>query len=127
MSAQTRELARRWFEEVWNERRADTIEELVHPHCIGHHEGRMTRGSADLKVMRDQLLTMVADLRVVIEDICAEDDNAVVRWRFAGVSSAGSRKPISFEGMTWLKFSEGKVIEGWDRWNQAAFLQQVAM
>jgi hypothetical protein len=87
----------------------------------------MTRGSADLKVMRDQLLTMVADLRVVIEDICAEDDNAVVRWRFAGVSSAGSRKPISFEGMTWLKFSEGKVIEGWDRWNQAAFLQQVAM
>jgi hypothetical protein len=29
--------------------------------------------------------------------------------------------------MTWLKFSEGKVIEGWDRWNQAAFLQQVAM
>ena len=123
MSAKNRELARRWFEEVWNERRSDTIAELVHPDSIGHHEGGMTRGSAEVKAMRDQLLELVPDLKLIIEDIVADGDDAVVRWRFAGVCATGSCSPVAMEGITWLKFADGRIIEGWDRWNQAAFVQ----
>lgn len=75
--------------------------------------------------MRDNLLALIPDLTVRIEDIVADDSNAVVRWRFSGTSSVGYRPAVAFEGMTWLKFSDGLIIEGWDRWNQAALAQQL--
>jgi steroid delta-isomerase-like uncharacterized protein len=126
-----RELARRWFLEVWNERRSDTIEELAHPQCAGHHEGQESRGPRDIEAMRAQLVHLMPDLHVVIEEIIAEGDNAVVRWRFEGthcgempgVPATGRR--CGFAGITWLKFRHGQVVEGWDRWNQAAFIQQL--
>jgi len=127
MSEQIPDLARRWFDEVWNQKRSDTIDLLVHPECVGHHEGQTTKGGAEILAMRDQLLALMPDVKVTIEEIVADETNAVVRWKFAGNSSAGSRQPLSFDGLTWLKFSDGRIIEGWDRWNQAAFLQQLAV
>ncbi|MEA3208525.1 MAG: hypothetical protein QOE70_1582 [Chthoniobacter sp.] len=127
MSESSRELARRWFDEVWTQRRSDTIDELIHPDCVGHHEGETTRGGAAFKALRDQILGLVPDIRLEVEEIVADENNAVVRWRFTGRCSTGSCKPVAFEGMTWLKFSKGKIIEGWDRWNQAAFVQQLSL
>jgi predicted ester cyclase len=127
MSERTRSLALRWFNEVWNEKRSDTIGQLVHPECVGHHEGQTTRGVEDIQAMRDQLLMLVPDLEVRVDGIVVDAENAVVRWTFSGRNSGGSRQPISFSGMTWLKFSGDQIVEGWDRWNQAAFLQQLAL
>lgn len=127
MSEQIRDLAHRWLEEVWNQKRSDIIDLLVHPACVGHHEGQTTCGGAEIRAMRDQLLTLMPDVTVTIEEIVADETNAVVRWKFTGTSSAGSRQPLSFDGLTWLKFSGGRIIEGWDRWNQGAFLQQLAV
>jgi len=57
MSKETSELARRWFEEIWNERRVETIDELAHPECVGHHEGQpASKGAEAFKTFRRQLL-----------------------------------------------------------------------
>lgn len=127
MSEQTRALAVRWFEEVWNQKQTDAIFALAHPECVGHHEGQTTQGFEQIQAMRDQLLALIPDLTVKIDDVVADDGNAVVRWTFSGRNAGGSRQPISFSGMTWFKFSENKIVEGWDSWNQAAFLQQLAL
>jgi hypothetical protein len=37
-------LARRWFEEVWNQRRADTIDEMLAPDAVSHLETGLLRG-----------------------------------------------------------------------------------
>jgi hypothetical protein len=29
--------------------------------------------------------------------------------------------------MTWLVFSEGRIVKGWDSWNQGLLLQQLTM
>ncbi len=126
-----RELARQWFEAVWNERSSDAIFRLAAPTCLGHHEGEVTKGPADLEVMRDRLISLLPDLRVIIEDIVADGDDAVVRWRFRGAHTGASGpiaptgRAVEFAGMTWLKFRDGQIVEGWDSWNQAALLQQL--
>jgi len=131
MNEKTNTLARRWFDEVWNQRRSNTIFSFVAPACIGHHEGEETNGPAEVEAMRDRLLGMLPDLQVVIEDVISDTDDAVVRWRFTGThtGAAGPLKPtghvVSFAGMTWLKFRDGQIVEGWDNWNQAALLQQL--
>lgn len=120
-----RELARRWFEEAWNERRDDVFADLVDAGCLGHHEDRVTQGPGEVKAMRDVMVGLIPDIKVTIEAILVEGQEAVVRWRFAGTASSQAR-PVEFHGMTWLKFRDGRIIEGWDRWNQGGFVQQIS-
>jgi len=127
----THDLARRWFDEVWNQRNRETIYSLADPSCAGHHEGEETRGPADIESMQARLLSLLPDLEVAIDDVLSDGDDAVVRWRFTGIHSgvdgpiAATHRKVSFAGMTWLKFQDGRIVEGWDSWNQAALMQQL--
>ncbi len=131
MNQETNTLARRWFAEVWNQRKRETIFSLVDPACAGHHEGEETTGPEDLAAMHDRLVGLLPDLKTIVEDVVADGDDAVVRWRFTGThtGTVGPLKPtgraVKVCGMTWLKFRDGRIVEGWDHWNQAAFLQQI--
>lgn len=131
MNQVTQDLARQWFEAVWNQRDPEIISVMARPDCIGHHEGELSRGPADLEAMRERILALLPDLHVTIEDILSDNDDAVVRWRFTGTHSGeaglipATHRRVSFTGMTWMKFQEGRIVEGWDCWNQAAMMQQL--
>jgi steroid delta-isomerase-like uncharacterized protein len=84
MSEQNRTLARRWFEEVWNQRNVDTVHEILDAEAIGHMEGFETRGHDDFKKVRAGLLDAFPDMNIDVEDTVAEGDNVVVRWRARG-------------------------------------------
>ena len=109
MSQDAAQLARRWFEEVWNQQRDETIRELA----------------------RAQLLDAFPDMRVAVEDMIAQGENVVVRWRAnathigAAMDLKPSQRAVSFRGMTWMLFRDGRMIEGWDAWNQGALLQSL--
>jgi steroid delta-isomerase-like uncharacterized protein len=131
MSTKNAALARRWFEEVWNERRDATVEELMHSEAVGHMEGLEIRGPSEFLSARATLLQAFPDLRVEVDGIVAEGDDVVVRWsakgthRGEGLGSAASRKSAEFRGMSWLHFREGRIVEGWDAWNQGRLLQDL--
>jgi len=131
VTALNRQLAIRWFEEVWNQRRRATIHELVAPAAAGHLEGQEIAGSEEFSLFADELLNALPDLAVTIEDVVADEENAVVRWRFHGTHKGKGMgleptgREVFCSGMTWLKFREGKIVEGWDRWNHGAFVQQL--
>ena len=131
MNEQNAQLVRRWFEEVWNQRRIETIDELTPPDLIGHHEMQTTRSRDDFKRFHAQILELVPDVRAVVEDVLASETDAVVRWRFSGTNRQVPGE-LTFAGMTWLRIREGKFVEGWDCWNPAPvvemqqFLEQAA-
>jgi steroid delta-isomerase-like uncharacterized protein len=131
MNAQNRTLSRRWFEEVWNERRTATIEEILAPDAIGHMESGEVTGVEPFKQTRDQFLTAFPDLRFEIEDVVSDGDDVVVRWRASGTHSGDglglepTHQPIAVRGITWHRFKDGVMVEGWDSWNQEALLQRL--
>lgn len=124
-------LARRWFEEVWNERRDATVEELMHSDAVGHMEGLEVKGPSEFLSARATLLQAFPDLRVHVDGIVAQGDDVVVRWSARGthhgegLGFAASRKSAEFRGMSWLRFEGGKIVEGWDAWNQGRLLQDL--
>ena len=132
MEQQSVVLARRWFEEVWNERRPEAVDELMAADGVGHHEGVETHGPTEFKEVRQQLLAAFPDIRISIEDVVGDDTQAVVRWRASarhrgelmGIKASG--RDVDFPGMTWFRFRDGQVVEGWDSWNQGALLQKLA-
>ena len=132
MAHDVRTLARRWFEEVWKASGEPTIDELMDEGAIGHMEGIEVRGPAAFKAARAQLLGAFPDLGIYVEEIVADGDNAVVRWNVAAshegddLGIPASHRHVRFRGITWLKFRDGRIIEGWDAWNQGALIQELA-
>jgi len=127
------QLARKWFEEVWNQRMEATVYELLHPDVVGHMEGLEVRSPSDFAQARAALLDGLPDLRVTVEAVISEGDDVVVRWsatgthRGPGLGLAPSLRRATFRGMSWMVFSEGRIVEGWDSWNQGLLLQQLSV
>jgi steroid delta-isomerase-like uncharacterized protein len=129
----TARLARRWFEEVWNERHVEMVDELAAPDCLGHHEDGDTHGREEWKRrMYGEFVAAIPDVRVVVEDVIAAGAYAVVRWRFSGTHSGfGAGLPptgrrVDVRGMTWFRFEHGKIVEGWDCWNIGGFRERLS-
>jgi len=129
MTIDHRALATRWFEDNWNRRRVEVVDELLAPEAAGHMEGGDVRGRDEFKAVRAALLGAIPDLRLTIEDTLAEGNQVAVRWRVEGTHRgdhfgfAASQRPVNFRGITWLRFDGGQIVEGWDTWNHGALMQ----
>ena len=129
MLEENRSLVKRWFEEVWNQRLAATVNEFFSPTGIGYMEGAKVVGPAEFIQARDMLLNAFPDIRVTVNQVVAEGDSVVVRWSAAGThlgDSLGFRATstaVTFNGMTWLRLVNGQIVEGWDAWNQGQLLE----
>ncbi|MGE0442354.1 MAG: ester cyclase [Gemmatimonadales bacterium] len=124
-------LARRWFEEVWNQRNLGTVDELMRPGSPGHMEGGEVAGPNGFKQAHAALLHAFPDFRVTVEDTVAEGDHVVLRWRATAthrgpvVGLPATNERVSFRGMTWFTFADGQIVEGWDTWNQGAVFDRL--
>jgi steroid delta-isomerase-like uncharacterized protein len=132
MAADNTALARRWFEEVWNQRRTDTIDELVAPDGVSHTEMGPLRGPDEFKAKAHApFLAAFPDLHITVEATVAQGDSVVVRWHATGTHGgdcfgcAPTGKPISIRGMTWIRYRDGKMVEGWDCWNQTGLIESL--
>ena len=129
MKDDAKTIARRWFEEVWNDRHDDAVDELMAKDAYGHVEGGEVRGPDDFRKMREMFFSALPDVRIVIEDILAEGDRAAVRWRAEGTHGGEgfgferTNEPVTVRGTTWLIVRDGKIVEGWDTWNLGALVQ----
>lgn len=126
--ADARELGRRWFEEVWNKRREESIDELMAPDAYGHIEGGEFRGPSGFREMQGMFLAALPDVQIEIEDIVADGDRAAVRWHARGTHTgegfgfAASKRSVDVRGTSWLVVKDGKIVEGWDTWNLTGLL-----
>lgn len=130
MSAQNIATARRWMDEVWNQGRTETIWELVTPESVCHSESGDMRGAEGFIAQGyTPLRTVFSDVHVNVEDAVGDGDRVVLRWtttarhtgNMPGMPATGRR--VTFRGMTWIRFENGKMMEGWDCWNQTGLFQ----
>ncbi|MFI5179839.1 MAG: ester cyclase [Thermoanaerobaculia bacterium] len=124
-------LARRFIDEVWNRGRSEVVRELLHPQAVGHLEGFEVRGPEGFLPAWASLLGAFPDLKIIIQALVEQGDNVVVRWTASGTHKGPhlgvppTMKLIGFRGITWLRFSEGRIIESWDSWNQGRLIHDL--
>ncbi|NNJ25939.1 ester cyclase [Alienimonas chondri] len=124
MALDTTALATRWFEEVWNHRRAETIDELLTAESVCHTDDGPVCGPDGFKQrLYHPLLAAFPDLRIQVEGVLAQDDQVVVRWSAVGVHSGEglgfppTQDSASFRGITWVRICDGKFQEAWQTSN----------
>jgi len=127
-------IARRDFEEVWNQGNLDAIEEICTPVGFGH-----MGGGPDINTIEDykQYVTMYRtafpDIHFTFEDEIAQGDKVVIRWTVTGthkgdlmgISPTG--KQCTGTGITIYRFSGGKIQESWSNWDDLGMLQQLGI
>jgi steroid delta-isomerase-like uncharacterized protein len=127
-------LVHRWFEEVWNQGREDTIDELLAKdgRIFGLGENDVeVRGPYGFKPFFRNLRTSFPDMKIRIEDTIAEGNKAAVRVVLEGTHSGGglgippSGRRVRIAGIVMVAAADGKLIAGWNSWDQLGLLRQV--
>ena len=133
MSEQNKTLVRRWFEQVWNRGRAESIDELLSERSVVHGLGTDLRGPAGFKPFHAAYRDAFPDLALQIEHMLADDDLVAVHWSATathgggGLGFAATGKRVSFSGMTLIRVEGNKLIEGWNSFDQLGLLQQLGV
>jgi steroid delta-isomerase-like uncharacterized protein len=128
------QIMRRWFQEVWNEGRTETIHQLFSSEGVAHGQESPEAelcGPAEFEAFVKKTRGAFPDMKLVVEDVFATGDKGVLRW--SGVMThtgdtmgmPGSGRPVQLRGITLVRFAGGKVVESWDNWDQLGMLQQI--
>lgn len=134
MSEANKAIVRRWFEEVWNQGREETIDELFAIGGIGYGLGDTdvpTRGPAEFKLFANNLRGAIPDIHMTIEDIMAEGDRLTVRITVEGTHKgnqlgvAATGRRIRIAGVVIIRIEHAQIVEGWNSWDQLGLLRQI--
>jgi steroid delta-isomerase-like uncharacterized protein len=124
MAVDCEALARRWFEEVWNARRGEVIDELLTTESVCFAEDGPIRGPAEFRARLHQpFLAAFPDLAVEVVATLARGDEVVVRWTAVGTHTGDglgfppTQQRAQFQGITWLRVRDGRLVEGWQSSN----------
>lgn len=116
----------RWFQEVWQKRNADAITAMLTPDAKGHLEGgQEIVGPDEFVAFHRELVAAMPDMKLEVLRVLSDDTDVCVHWQVAGTHSGcgfglqPTGKELPFSGMSWLRVEGGKIVEGWDCWNQA--------
>ncbi len=130
--ADVKALARRWFDEVWNRRNAGAIFEMMDGDCEGRGMVGPIRGPEEWRERQyAPFVDAFPDLHLEIEGVTGENDEAVVRWRAtgthggAGLGFPATGKLIDLTGITWMRFRDGRIVEGRDAFDLGGMVQRL--
>jgi steroid delta-isomerase-like uncharacterized protein len=127
-------LIRKWFDEVWNEGREATIDEMCAKEAVGHgqtHDGSDIVGPDRFKEFWRAFRAAFTSMHVEIHQTIEQGEMAMARWTitmmhtgpFLNLESTGKR--ITATGMSVQRFVDGKIVEAWDNWDQLGVMVQL--
>ena len=125
---------RRYVEEVGNEGKLELADDIFDRYLAHQSDGSvLERGPEDVKRFMGEFRQGFPDFHSTIEDQIAEGDKVVTRWRmrgthrgeFRGIAPTG--KDLDVTGIGIFRFSNGKVVESWDNFDQLGMMQQLGM
>jgi len=127
-------LIKRWFQEVWNEGREETVLELLAPKVVGVgqvEDGSTINNPQEFLVFMRRLRGAFSNFYVTIEDAFATGDKVAARWISGGTHTGddlgvpASGKEILVRGISLATIRDGKIVEGWDSWDQLKMMQTI--
>ena len=128
-------LARRVLEEMFNKGNLDLADEVFAPDYVDHDPAMPEdiRGPEGFKEYVSMFRTAFPDVHIEIEDQVAEGDKVVTRWTgtgthegdLMGIAPTGNK--VTLPGMEIVRFSGGKLAEGWEGYDSMVLMEQLGV
>jgi len=134
-------LVRKFFEEVWNNRNLDYLDEVYSPDFKLHALWQNTSaggaieatGTEPAKQVIAGWFTGFPDIKVTVEDQVAEGDLVGSRHSshgthtntFMGMPATGKEATVT--GMTVTRIADGRMVEAWTSWDALGMFEQLGI
>jgi steroid delta-isomerase-like uncharacterized protein len=131
LSEAYKQLAKRWFEEVWNHGHRQAISELLAPDAL-LHAGRTTSvGPEGFYPFFDRMHAAFSDIHITVHDAIAEGDKVCVRWSGTmrhigfGLGVPPTNEQLDITGISIVRIADNRVAEKWQNWDIRGLMQLV--
>ena len=134
MLEENKNVARQWFEQVWNQRSEAAIDRLFHAQgrCYGFPDPEsVIVGPEAFKPVHRAFCGAFPDLRLEIDELVAEGDSVAVRWH-AQMTHTGdhlgmpaSGKPVVLAGSAFIVLKDNQIVDGWNYMDLGAMFQKL--
>ena len=129
-------IARRFFEDAWNQNKTDELNEYISTDRIHHYGARAAKeGPDELRAAIKNWRGAMPDYQCYIDDMIAEGDRVVTLLRFTGTQTgtfevAGRTLPPSNANLNEseiliFRIANGKIVESWATWDRLSVLRQL--
>ena len=128
------ELSRRWFEQVWNQRRPEAAADLLEENGVIHglgDGGKALRGAAGFRPFFDKFINAFPDLRITVDEVLVDGDRSAVRLhadgthRGEGLGIPPTGRQMAVTAMVFIHWRNGRILEGWNEFDAMGMLQQL--
>lgn len=134
MAMQNKALDGRLITEVWNQGKFEVVDEVFAADYVNRTpQPGLTADRDGIKKMIATFRTAFPDVRMSVEDVIAEGDTVVTRWRMRGTHTGDglgippTNKPVNIMGVGIHKYRDGKVAESWTSTDGLGLMQQLGM
>jgi steroid delta-isomerase-like uncharacterized protein len=125
MPVNNRDVVRRLYKEVWNDRKLEVTEEVLSKsHAISDPTiTGSTVGPAAYRVQVQRFSAAFPDLRFVVEDYICDKDRVVAAWTITGTHKgeifgiAPTNKKVSICGISIHQLAAGKILDTQTVWD----------
>ena len=132
MSEENKAIARRDYEEIWNNKNLDAIDDLYEPDHI-RRGGLGEPGNDGYRQFVTLYTDAFPDLHFTVEDIFAEGSKVVIRWTANGTHKGdlpdipATGTLVTVTGISIYTLKNGKIVEEWGQWDSLGLMQQLGV
>ena len=118
-NTQTKTIAHRFIEEIFNARKTELAKNFVTPDIIYHGMGEEVRSLEEFKQWVAEDLSAFPDMKVTILDDFGEDNKVAIRWNLKATHEKdfadfpATHKKFESHGVEILHFEGDKIKEAW--------------
>jgi predicted ester cyclase len=133
---QKKVVVRRLFEEIFNDKKVELVDELVAHDVVDHNKiifAQPERSGGMAEGIR-MLLVAFPDLSVVVERLVGEEDYVAAQVRMAGTNTGPyprvpepTGRHTEWDSMVLFRIEDGKIVELWGTSDRIGMLTQLGI
>jgi predicted ester cyclase len=131
------DVARDWFDGLWNRGDEQTIDELLHPDALIHGlptpTGGAIRGPAEFKPFYRAFHAAFPDISVDLQQVIEQGDTAACYCRVMGTQRGdlpdlrATNRGVDFTGLAMVRVEDGRAREAWNCFDFLTMYRQLGI
>ena len=127
-----KELAWQFFEQIWNQGDESAIDRFIAENAAGN-DPKFGVGRESFRLQWRKWRAAFPDINFAVEEIVAEGDTVVTRWRLTGthlgeyLGKEATGNKVDVDGVSIDQIKGGMVVSGFDAWDSLGFREQIGL
>lgn len=129
---QNKTIMRRMIEEIWNQGKLETADELFAPEHTSPSVHDLPPGPESVKILARMFRAAMPDYHLVIDMIVADGEKVAARFTQSGTHTGAelmgmppSGRKATWTEIGWLRIVNGKIVESWYEVDMLSMINQL--